>query len=45
MELLPQGLAKLEPHDEIHQPRIASFEADSDYLDQHARTYLDRIAA
>jgi chemotaxis protein MotB len=45
LELLrAQALESLAPHDEIHQPTIAAFDEDSDWLDETARRYLDRIA-
>lgn len=43
-ELLPGALATLEPHEELRQPQVAVFEADSDSLRVSAREYLDRIA-
>lgn len=34
----------LAPHDELFQPQVASFDADSAVLDESSRAYLDRLA-
>lgn len=38
-----EDLKKLEPHDEVRQPRIASFEYDSDMLDAASKRYIDAL--
>ncbi|QDV04986.1 flagellar motor protein MotB [Planctomycetes bacterium Poly30] len=38
-----EDLAKLEPHDEVRQPRLASFDPDSDVLDAASRRYIDAL--
>ncbi|MEM8713391.1 MAG: OmpA family protein [Planctomycetota bacterium] len=38
-----EDLKKLEPHDEVRQPRVATFAADSDVLDAASRRYLDAL--
>lgn len=45
LELLrAEALEALAPHDEIRQPRVATFEAGSALLDAPSREYLDRLA-
>ncbi len=38
-----EDLEKLQPHDEVRQPRIASFKPDSDVLDAGSRGYIDAL--
>lgn len=38
-----EDLDKLQPHDEVRQPRIATFGADSDVLDAASRRYIDAL--
>ena len=38
-----EDIEKLKPHDEVRQPRIASFQADSDILDSASRSYIDAL--
>ncbi|MEM9802620.1 MAG: OmpA family protein [Planctomycetota bacterium] len=39
-----EEIARLSPHDEIRQPRIATFESDSDLIDEASREYIDALA-
>ncbi|MEL6430890.1 MAG: OmpA family protein [Planctomycetota bacterium] len=41
--LRAEDLEALEPYDEVRQPRIASFEADSATLTRKSRTYIDAL--
>jgi flagellar motor protein MotB len=43
-ELLPTALNLLDPHDELRQPLIATFEMDSATLTEGAREYIKHIA-
>ena len=38
-----EDLEKLEPHDEVRQPKIAAFKPDSDFLDPTSKKYLSLI--
>lgn len=38
-----EDLENLKPHDEVRQPRIASFKSDSDILDAASRKYIDAL--
>ena len=38
-----EDLENLEPHDEVRQPRLASFETDSAKLTPASRTYIDAL--
>ena len=45
LELVRAAAAdSLKPHDELTQPMVASFEADSAVLTSESRAYLDRLA-
>ena len=45
LELVKAAAAEsLQPHDELTQPMVASFEADSAVLTDASRAYLDRLA-
>ena len=38
-----EDLERLQPHDEVRQPRLASFNRDSDVLSEASRNYIDAL--